>query len=329
MTELFFSDQTRVHFALARTEGLCGPVRWPDFAALWHEGRLGPLQQPEPFPDDLLLSLDLALGSIRGDPLSDERRAALRACAYCGDRWAEEVGPAEVEEDFARRWREKVRAHGRFLALAEAGTPMRIWYGQDPYSLCGFHYAVWVLRRYGCPIVTAALPAVDPFGPSVPLRGWDQLEWRDVPRYLARVEAPLSDARTDQIARTWERLRAEDAPLRAAVDGRLVSCPADHYDAMLLAELGGGPLSIATLIIHLWRRHPNAHGNEVLGPRVEELLRAGKLRLVHRSQEHFFDCVVALPDGAEGEPQPPPPPVPDASTPSARPNCVVFTCHCK
>ena len=86
MTELFFSDQTRVHFALARTEGLCGPVRYPDFAALWHEGRLGPLPQPEPFPDDLLLSLDLACGSIRGDPLSDERQAALRACVYCGDR---------------------------------------------------------------------------------------------------------------------------------------------------------------------------------------------------------------------------------------------------
>ena len=49
MTELFFSDQTRVHFALARTEGLCGPVRYPDFAALWHEGRLGPL--PPPVPD--------------------------------------------------------------------------------------------------------------------------------------------------------------------------------------------------------------------------------------------------------------------------------------
>lgn len=156
MTELFFSDQTRVHFALARTEGLCGPVRYPDFAALWHEGRLGPLPQPEPFPDDLLLSLDLALGSIRG-----------------------------------------------------------------------------------------------------------------------------------------------------------------------------GPLSIADLIIHLWRRHPNAHGNEVLGPRVEELLRAGKLRLVHRSQEHFFDCVVALPDGAAGGPLPPLPPVPETSTPSARPNCVVFTSHFK
>jgi hypothetical protein len=53
---------------------------------------------------------------------------------------------------------------------------------------------------------------------------------------LAARRRPLSRAEGDAAVAAWARLRRENAPLRVVRDGRLVSAPLTHFDAVLIAQ---------------------------------------------------------------------------------------------
>lgn len=56
---------------------------------------------------------------------------------------------------------------------------------------------------------------------------------------LAERRRPYSRAESDAAVAAWTRLRLENAPLRVLRDGRLVSVPLTHFDAILMGQASG------------------------------------------------------------------------------------------
>lgn len=118
---------------------------------------------------------------------------------------------------------------------------------------------------------------------------WTLALLRDEDIAASRLHAtrrPISAAELQAASRTWAALRRDNAPFRIVSDGRLVSAPITHYDALLVETANQGweiavqviGRAIATLASnHAWRGQAN--GDAVLFGRMLALADEGMLEI--------------------------------------------------
>ena len=107
-------------------------------------------------------------------------------------------------------------------------------------------------------------------------------------------EKPLGAPQLGALSGMWAALKAEDAPLRALVNGRLVGVPEHFYDPWLL-----GSFQAAVAIGRALAAVPGV-GDAVFVQRLQALLAAGALRMVQPGADgHFYGAVLAVQDEAK------------------------------
>ena len=96
------------------------------------------------------------------------------------------------------------------------------------------------------------------------------------------------------LSHRWRQLQAENAPLRAVVNGQLHSVPVDFYDGMLLSRLpeAGQTLRLAELIGWTLAECRPGIGDWWLARRAEVLAAQGKFRL-DRDPDRFYNSQVS------------------------------------
>lgn len=227
-------------------------------------------------PRDILpFSLALDVGPLDEEgvgPLREETLARLCALYPQGQQAAREMLTA------ARRHLEQVLTRA-------AGEPLRFWVSQTPAEVCGLRWLLDQLRPLGwenleLQIVrltdTAAVPelagACGGSG-SVQPHQWGR---------LAQQARPLPAQQAQALADHWLRLKKESAPLRAILNGMLVSAPATLYDPYLQQVLDEQEETFpeAVLIGRTLGRFPLGFGDAWLDLRVEQWIADGKLTVV-------------------------------------------------
>lgn len=217
---------------LRPAEGGAPPLKAP--APRWEERVwLGPDLGGGP-GEVVCLSLGLSMGRLSGmeDPLLSERRAVLEGL------WS----AFRSEADFGEDWQRRLAELERLKAAIRAGEAVRMWYAPwCPEDRCGVAFACRLLEGADVPVSQVCLPRerVRGDGAACVYRGLGEV----APEALAPLsagEAVLAPSQRLARAMEWRRLAEENAPLRAVVNGELVSVPADFYDFALLAALPAG-----------------------------------------------------------------------------------------
>lgn len=230
-------------------------------------------------------SLGLSAGDISEDVPGEKRRAAL---------W--EFCRASGPEADLMKWLERTLINGaealvEVLRRSEEGEPARLWYSGEPDELCGF---CWMLARLDSlgnrrgPVGTVRLPRYEERedGVLVEHMGWGGVQperWRDfLP--LERAGSPVF---VRAAANRWRELQEENAPLRAVVNGRLVSVGEDFYDGFLRRELDRTPVEFheARFIGNVLGRFRLGIGDALVANRVEAMIQSGELEAVTRAAE--------------------------------------------
>lgn len=103
--------------------------------------------------------------------------------------------------------------------------------------------------------------------------------------YFYKHRRQLTETEQAQLLSDWKRLREEKAPLRAMVDGKVQSVPADFYDEAILsgiteAEMPAA-LAVGRAIGELDRKTGNRVGDMLVFSRIRALAQAGKIEIVH------------------------------------------------
>lgn len=227
-------------------------------------------------PRDILpFSLALDVGPIDEEgigPLREETLTRLYALYPQGQQAAREMLTA------ARRHLENVLSRA-------AGEPLRVWVSPSPAEACGLCWLLDALRPLGwenleLQIVrltdTAAVP--DLAGARSGSGSVQPHQWGR----LAQQARPLPAQKAQALADHWRRLRKENAPLRAVLNGMLVSAPETLYDPYLQQVLDEqeDTFSEATLIGLTLGRFPLGVGDAWLDLRVEQWIADGKLTVV-------------------------------------------------
>ena len=92
----------------------------------------------------------------------------------------------------------------------------------------------------------------------------------------------LTETEQGQLLSGWKRLQEENAPLRAMVDGRVQSVPADFYDETILSGLEAGAQPAALLIgraIAAIDEQGNRVGDMLVFSRIRALAQAGQIEI--------------------------------------------------
>lgn len=229
-------------------------------------------------PEDVLsLPPTLDVGDIQ-DPLGEERRALLRRWYLCDD----------VDQDWHRSRETAAR-----LAACGPEDRVRVWVDQTPGSACGLLYAASLLEKTGASVSMMPLPPwrVQSDSSVVIYQGWGEVSPEEFGHFL-NLEQPLTPIVLRVMADRWRLLQAENAPLRAVVNGRVRSVGADFYDDCIRRALPAGQKRIAQVIGEVLGRERPGIGDALLADRILVLLDRGEYRMVQENRERFYGSII-------------------------------------
>ena len=226
--------------------------------------------------------LCLSMGNIAGEPLGPERKTVLECLYGAADPRGEEVA-AELMAHAAEQFRS-------LLEQLRQGETARVWHSDQPDERCGLSWLCWELHRRGiqAPVHLVALPRYEERGDNTLVRyiSWGEMEPERFGAFLSR-QREAGPVLRSALAQEWEALRRENGPLRAVVNGRLRTVPADFYDFALRRALAEQPQEFhqAQVIGLTLGKYLPGISDCYLALRMEAMLESGELEALEDAPE--------------------------------------------
>lgn len=221
----------------------------------------------------------LSIGDISESRPGSKRQQALE---YLFNVYPDEVNRAAGE--IVEKAQEDLTVVQQRIA---AGESLRIWYSDHPDEMCGFHWFMEQLDQWEVPyqqISIVKLPewGLGEEGSAVLRESWNGLapqEWR---AYLdLGLQKPMPPFLKQHYAALWRELQRENGPLRAVLNGQIVSASEKLYDDFILREItaAGREFQEARIIGQVLGKYQGIN-DAWAARRIEEMIRAGKLEVI-------------------------------------------------
>ena len=209
------------------------------------------------------LALDLSMGDITGEPSGQRHR------------------------DMTNRAMERLAA----------GDSVRIWYSHNADEYCGLLWFCWKMREAGVPmdkVQAVKLPEwyyAEDSGTMLKWKDWGEVHTQYA-GHLAKSARHLPEIFIRGCADAWEKLRQENAPLRAVVSGRVISVPEDFYDHLLYKAVDKlhaekGEFTAGRLVAAVYHYQLGIPDSWQIC-RIKKMIEDGKLEVVKEDPEGFF-----------------------------------------
>jgi hypothetical protein len=227
------------------------------------------------------LWLELDIGDIAGLPDISCRKRVMFSILD---------GPEGIADEASRNllWESNFKALKR---IAEADEDVRIWWSDCPAEACGFYFAAGLLEGANVRIKSVKLPPYFDQGENICVH--DSLK-SVTPQELAGLlplETDVSPALRRAAMRRWRELMRENAPLRAVVNGRLLSAPADFYDYTLRKQFTDGVFTVAQVIGRTMGENQAGVGDWYYGRRMRSMIESGELEIAEPDTNFYLTAV--------------------------------------
>lgn len=171
------------------------------------------------------------------------------------------------------------------------GEPVRLWLcPSDPAEMCSLLFVCDRFADVAPKLSVVRVPeriADEKAGTVTTYHSTGEIPPETLIKMLA-CEQPIGDAERQAYALEWRQLVHENAPLRAIVNGRLMSVAEDFYDFALRANLPEGTFTAAWPIGRTLSQMPGV-GDAWLYRRLIVMVRAGELiEVAPSSDDHPY-----------------------------------------
>ena len=169
----------------------------------------------------------------------------------------------------------------KLLMTAKNGEPIRVWKSNTPFSACAFAFLCDALRNIECKISIILMPEYWKTSDNTiqSCTDWGELSPGQFYRFLS-LEREISDIEKRLQSRLWNDLKAENAPLRALVNGKLISVPEDFYDHIIIKNIPNREFVMAQLIGTILGKYSLGVGDGWYALRIKKMIAENKLEIV-------------------------------------------------
>lgn len=204
-----------------------------------------PAERVEETPEEVIcLGFLLDIGDIR-ENVDSAYRKTLIYDLYTQEAWGKDL---EVDAELRNLADVYVREMQRLKNYLEEGETIRIWYSDAPYSVCGFYHVCSILSEYDNPVRVVKIPEYIVRGNEIiSYRNWGEVAAEEFAGFLP-YERELSREEVRMYRSLWMELQEENTPLRAIINGKIMSVGENFYDFLIWKELTKKPIKEARLI---------------------------------------------------------------------------------
>lgn len=166
----------------------------------------------------------------------------------------------------------------KVISAAKEGKSIRVWKSNAPFSTCGFAFLCDQLRTIDCKITVVTLPPYidSPKDTIISYNHWGEVTPDEFYSFLVS-ENKFTAIEKEIQSNLWQELRCENSPLRAIVNGRLMSVPENFYDSLVLNNLSDNVSSIEELIAIVLGKYPIGVSDAWIENRIRQLVKDGTI----------------------------------------------------
>lgn len=278
MLEVVFSDSAKAAMKLAKRyskKGMAGGAM-AFIGSKPTKAELEKLYEGEAVPGDpadvVCIGCNFDIGDISGEIDGHARKKVFTQVFG-----SVEFRPEELER-FFRLQREDFE---KLLTAAKNGETIRVWKSDVPSSACAFAFVCHALHSIPCDICVVSLSPLEETAIDTiqQFSDWAEVMPGRFHRFLP-LERTVSTAGRRVQKILWDGLKAENATLRALVNGKLLSVEEDFYDRFLFKCIPEGEFVMARLIGNVLTTYPLGVSDGWYALRIKELLSQKRLELV-------------------------------------------------
>ena len=250
-------------------------------AALYHASK-----RDARFGDVVSVGFNLDVGEISDGELTGAQRIDAFVRLFASVKFKD----SEVNEFFQSQ---KVDTE-RLLNAAKNKEPIRIWVSNAAFSQCGYHCVCHLIRDIDCPLSRVDLPRYWTVSENTiqTLSSWQEISDERFAHFLNEERAiPYLEKMIR--ADIWQELCCENSPLRAVINGDLVSAPEEFYDFIILNEMPQDAFLMARLIGEILGKYPLGVADGWYAMRLRSMRDAGLLEETEvRDKNHPYGVVL-------------------------------------
>ena len=233
--------------------------------------------------DVICLGLLLDIGDIQ-KPVFGTYRANLLYNLYCQEQYGEDI---EAKKELKRLDSVYSNNYDRLLDYLKKGERIRIWYSSAPYSLCGLLWLCCELRGLISEVSVVKLPSVTvKRNSAVSYSSWGEVEPNRFKSFLKKSRV-LTPDEIALYAHYWEGMKRENAPLRAVLNGSVISVPASFYDFLIFKNLGEEHIQEAVLIGKILSENRIGVGDFWYAYRIEKFIAQKRIIISENSPQKY------------------------------------------
>ena len=233
--------------------------------------------------DIVYLPLLLDIGDISQPVLSKSRRDLIYKMLY-QEQWCADKEMKSSLKALGNAYSQELIRLKEYL---KSGETLRIWYSDAPYSICGMIWLCGKLCRYKGEVYAVKLPRLIVKGDTaVEYSDWGEVE----PHMFAEMmpsQRWLTQAEIHANAFRWDELKRENAPLRAVVNGSVISVPDNFYDFLIWKYLGEEPIREVELIGQILGKNQLGIGDWWYAARIDKYIETHHIEIVENSYKKY------------------------------------------
>lgn len=214
----------------------------------------------------------LDVGDISGEIDGIGRRNAFRRL------WSRFDFKEQEEEQLFVEQRKEL---DKLMVSSKEGESIRIWASNAPYAACGFLYVCHLLQEVDCKVSVVSLPEYQQTSEKEIVRytHWGEVAAGQFYQFLSD-EKQVSQMERQAKSQHWQQLVQENTPLRALVNGELISVQEDFYDFLIIKNLPEKDFMMARFIGNLLGEYGLGISDSWYADRLEHMMEEKRLMMV-------------------------------------------------
>lgn len=235
--------------------------------------------------DVVCIGLNFDIGDISGKIDGDERKKEF-VRVFSSVKFRDE----EIEQFFNMQRED----YEKLIQCAKSGESIRVWKSNAAFSACAYAFLCYSLKDIDCDLNSVTLPEYFEISQDTikQCADWSEIAPDEFKQFL-HLETKVSDAEKRYQSNIWDNLKKENAPLRAVVNGRLLSVCEDFYDHIIIKHIPKCDFVMARLIGTVLGSYPIGVGDGWYALRIRKMIEENKLEVVNNhDKSHPYGVVL-------------------------------------